>query len=211
MKSAMIWGADGGIGRALLAELAGRDWTVIAVSRQPESLVELTPTSFEADVANDFAVQQAVLSASYEVSEVDLWVYAVGDIASEPVDAMQPDTWQRLLDANLTGAYRATHHSLPLLAADAHLFYLGAASERLRLPGLSAYAAAKAGLEAFAASLAKEQRQRRVTVVQPTAVATSLWDKVPLRLPKNAAGPEEVARRLLAAYDEGHSGLLELI
>ena len=60
------------------------------------------------------------------------------------------------MTANLSGAYLATHHSLPLLAEDAHLVFLGAVSERLRLPGLSAYAAAKAGLEAFGEALGKE-------------------------------------------------------
>jgi len=39
---------------------------------------------------------------------------------------------------------------------------------------LSAYAATKSGLEAFADSLRKEQRKRRVLVVRPGAVATPL-------------------------------------
>ena len=123
---------------------------------------------------------------------------------------MPPESWQRIMDANLNGPFLATHYSLPLLAENAHLFYLGAVSERLRLPGLAAYAAAKAGLEAFAEALRKEQRQRRVTVVRPGAVATSFWDKVPLRLPKDAAPPEKVARRILEAYENGHTGLLDL-
>lgn len=45
-------------------------------------------------------------------------------------------------------AYGTTHYSLPLLAADAHLVFLGAMSERLRWPGLAAYTAAKVGLAA---------------------------------------------------------------
>ena len=69
-------------------------------------------------------------------------------------------------------AFLATHFSMPLLAQNAHLVYLGAVSERLRLPGLSAYAAAKAGLEAYAEALKKEERKRRITVVRPGAVAT---------------------------------------
>ena len=139
-----------------------------------------------------------------------LWIYAAGDIVSARVEAMVPEYWQRIIDANLTGAYLATHYSQPLVAADAHLFYLGAVSERLRLPGLSAYAAAKAGLEAFADALRKEQRGRRVTVVRPGAVATPFWDKVDMRLPKDAAPPNKVAKRILQAYEEGHSGTLDL-
>lgn len=211
MATAMVWGAAGGIGRALVDELLNREWTVVAVSRDEDALAARVACSLRADVADPFSVQRAVQAAAHEVDEVALWVYAAGDIVAAPVEEMTPAVWERILSANLTGAYQATHYSLPLLAADAHLIFIGAISERLRLPGLSAYAAAKAGLEAFAEALRKEQRRRRVTLVRPAAVATPLWDKVPLRLPKDAPPPSKVAGRILAAYDEGHSGVLDLI
>jgi NAD(P)-dependent dehydrogenase (short-subunit alcohol dehydrogenase family) len=99
---------------------------------------------------------------------------------------------------------------LPLLADDAALIYIGAVSERLRLPGLSAYAAAKAGLEAFADSLRKEERKRQILVVRPGAVATPFWDKVPMKLPKDAASAQKVSKRIVEAYNEGMSGVLDL-
>lgn len=102
------------------------------------------------------------------------------------------------------------HHSLPLLASDAHLVFLGAVSERLRLPGLAAYASAKAGLEAFVDVLRKEQRQRCVTIVRPKAVETPLWEKMPFSLPPGAANTDDVVKRVLQAYQEGHSGMLNL-
>jgi NAD(P)-dependent dehydrogenase (short-subunit alcohol dehydrogenase family) len=207
----MIWGATGGIGRALVDVLIEKEWSVVAVSRDEEALAERVACSLRADVADAFSVQRAVQAAAHEVDEVALWVYAAGDIAAAPVEEMTPAVWGRILAANLTGAYHTAHYSLPLLAADAHLVFVGAVSERLRLPGLSAYAAAKAGLEAFAEALRKEQRRRRVTVVRPSAVATPLWDKVPLRMPKDAPPPSKVAGRILAAYEEGHSGLLDLV
>jgi NAD(P)-dependent dehydrogenase (short-subunit alcohol dehydrogenase family) len=210
MRTAMVWGASGGIGRALTQKLMAEGWTVFAVTRRGEDIVELTPNVIEADVASPFEVQSAIAAASQEISTVDLWVYTIGDIMSEKVARMLPEDWARLLNANLSGAYLATHYSLPLLADDAHLFYLGAVSERLHLPGLSAYAAAKAGLEAFADTLRKEERRRLVTNVRPAAVATPLWDKVPFKRPPGALSPEETAERILAAYRDGHSGALDL-
>lgn len=210
MGTAMVWGANGGIGGALVTQLKNNGWTVAAVGRDEESLRDSAALSLQADVADAFSVQRAVQAAAFEMSEVNLWVYAVGDIAAAPVEDLDPATWTRILAANLTGAYLTARYSLPLLAMDAHLVFIGAISERLRLPGLSAYAASKAGLEAFAEALRKEQRRRRVTVVRPAAVATPLWDKVPLRLPKDAPPPAKVAARILAAHLEGHSGLLDL-
>jgi NAD(P)-dependent dehydrogenase (short-subunit alcohol dehydrogenase family) len=210
MKSALIWGAAGGIGRAVVEQLAGDGWTVLAVTRHP--LKNLAPGvhNLDADVSDPYEIQLAINSASQLVDEVNLWLYAAGDITSAKVADLSPEAWQRLLEANLTGAFLTTHYSLPLLAADAHLVYLGALSERLRLPGLSAYAAAKAGLEAFVETLAKEERRRRVTIVRPAAVDTPLWQKVPLRLPPTALTPEALARQIIQAHQQGHKGALDL-
>jgi NAD(P)-dependent dehydrogenase (short-subunit alcohol dehydrogenase family) len=206
----MIWGANGGIGRALVSHLATNNWTIVAITHHPTNLDDLTPHVIDANVADPFEVQLAVNSASQLVSEVDLWLYAAGDITTRKVADMPFDDWQRILNANLTGAYLTTHHSLPLLATDAHLMYLGAVSERLQLPNLAAYAAAKTGLEAFVEVLRKENRKRRVTIVRPGAVDTPLWEKVPLRLPENALTPFQVARQILDAYEQGHTGTLDI-
>jgi NAD(P)-dependent dehydrogenase (short-subunit alcohol dehydrogenase family) len=206
----MVWGAGGGIGRALVDALSQAGWEVWAIARRPADLETLTPHVLQADVSRASAVRQAVLAVNETGAQVDLWAYAVGDIEAVSVAEMQPETWQRILDANLRGAYLTTHYSLPLLAERAHMFYLGAVSERMRLPRLAAYAAAKAGLEAFAEALRKEQRKRRVTVVRPGAVDTPFWDKVPFKLPPHAPPPERVAEAILSAYDERHKGQLDL-
>jgi NAD(P)-dependent dehydrogenase (short-subunit alcohol dehydrogenase family) len=209
-KSAMVWGAGGGIGRALVSALRNDDWQVLGMGRHTAGLGDLTPYLFEADLAKAEAVQRAAAAASEEIDEVDLWIYAAGDIDASKVANASPDSWQRILGANLVGAYLTIHYSLPILARDAHIMFLGAISERLRLPRLSAYATAKAGLEAFVEVLGKEERKRRVTLVRPAAVDTPLWDKVPFKLPPGALTADEVAARMLAAHGEGHRGVLDL-
>ena len=210
MKTAMVWGANGGIGSAVLKKLKEEGWRTIAVSRDSSRINGGADISVEADVASAWDVENAVMQAAMEVDDVELWLYAVGDITSEPVEQLGATDWDRILHANLSGAYAAAHHSLPLLSEDAHMVFLGAVSERLRLPGLSAYAAAKAGLEAFVEAFAKEQRRKRITLVRPGAVETPLWDKVPLRLPANAPKPEKVAARIFEAHVNGHKGQLDL-
>lgn len=210
MNTAMVWGASGGMGRALVLTLVEQGWQVVAIARNAGDLQNITPLVFEADVSRPHDVERAVLAASQEVDQINLWVYAAGDIASVKVEEMAPADWQRILDANLTGAFITAHYSLPLLAPDGHLFFLGAVSERMQMPGLSAYAAAKAGLEAFAESLRKEARKRRVTVVRPGAVATLFWENVPFRMPASAMTPETVAAAILSAYEAHHSGKLDL-
>jgi len=210
VQNAMVWGAGGGIGQALVSTLSKEGWHVVALGRGVAALRDLASDVIEVDVADEGAVQRAVEEAKKKVDQVDLWVYSVGDIAASKVADAQPDSWQRILDANLTGAYLTTHYSLPLVARDAHMIFLGAISERLRLPRLSAYASAKAGIEAFVEVLGKEERKRRITLVRPAAVDTPLWDKVPFNLPAKALSPEDAAQRILAAHRDNHRGVLDL-
>lgn len=210
MKTAMVWGASGAIGTALVKHLVDAGWTVLSVARDSGSVTYMTSEVVEADVQDPESVRRAVDQAERLVETVDLWIYAIGDITSARVGEMPVGEWERILNANLSGAFVSAHYSLPLLASDAHMVLLGAVSERLRLPGLAAYASAKAGLEAFAEVLRKEQRKRRVTVVRPKAVDTEFWDKVPFSVPHGAMEPADVAERVLQAYHEGHSGALDL-
>ncbi|MCO5186940.1 MAG: SDR family NAD(P)-dependent oxidoreductase [Anaerolineae bacterium] len=210
MKTALVWGATGGIGRAVTELLLTTGWQVVAFSRQPQHLDGIATFSFEANFANPASVDHALYNAALMIDEADLFIYTAGDIAQAKVENMDSAEWQRIIDANLTGPYLTTHASLPLLTPDAHLFFIGAISERLQLPSLSSYAAAKAGLEAFAATLAKEQRKRKVTVVRPGAVDTPFWDKVTLRKPADAAPPDRIAQRIMTAYNQGTTGHLDI-
>ncbi|MCU0486028.1 MAG: SDR family NAD(P)-dependent oxidoreductase [Anaerolineales bacterium] len=208
-KTALIWGANGGIGRALVSSLVAQGWQVLAAGRDTDQLEGLTEHVFDVEFLEAGSLQGAISGMSQVVEEIQLWVYAAGDITSQAVGEMSLPTWRRILDANLSGAFLATQASLPLLAKDAHLFYLGAIHERLRLPGLSAYAAAKAGLEALAEVVRKETR-RKVSVLRPAAVDTAFWSKVPFRLPPHHLKPDDVAARLLQAYQKGETGVLDL-
>jgi len=208
MKTALIWGAGGGIGRAIISQLAKENWKILAAGRHLESFRDLTEYVYNGELSDAFSVQSAVTAISQEVNEVDLWVYTAGDITSLRVNEMNPLDWQRILQANLTGAFLTTHFSWPLFSEQTHLFYLGAVSERMRLPGLSAYAAAKAGLEAFAEVVRKESR-RKVTVVRPGAVDTPFWSKVPFNLPAHHQTAGDVAGLIIQAYAEGHHGELD--
>ena len=206
----MIWGASGGIGRAFVSRLTDDGWHVIALARRVDKSHSSAASTYEIDVGSPEIIERVVLAVREEVEEVNLWVYAIGDIILKKIQDLVPEEWTRIVKANLTGAYLASHFSLPLLADDAHLVFIGAMSERLQLPGLAPYVATKAGLEAIADMLREEQSGRRVTLVRPTFVATSFWEKVPFSMPSNAQNPEDLIDQVLKAVEEGHSGILNL-
>ncbi len=210
MKNALVWGASGAIGQAVLSKLRAEGWTTAGIVRDSLKTPQIADFIFETRFDNPGDIEETAYLVSQDFSDINFWCYAAGDISSEKVSEMAPTEWQRIITANLNGAFYAIHHFLPLLNETAHIFFIGAISERLRLPGLSAYAASKAGLEAFAEALGKEERKKRITVVRPSAVATPFWDKVPLRLPKDAAPAEKVAERICEAYLAEYKGQLDL-
>lgn len=211
MKNALVWGSSGAIGQAVLRKLNAEGWTTAGVARDSLKSTEIADFVFEAKFEDPKSIEETAYLVSQEIGDINFWCYTAGDITSEKVSEMATMDWQRIITANLNGAFYAIHHFLPLLNETAHIFFIGAMSERLRLPGLSAYAASKAGLEAFAETLGKEERKKRITIVRPGAVVTPFWDKVPLRLPKDAAPAEKVAEKIYEAYLSEHKGQLDLV
>ncbi len=209
MSAVILWGAAGGIGQALTRKLVAAGETVVAVSRRPAEIKALTPHVVAADLSQPAQVTAAARMAAGMGAPFRLFLYTAGDIASLKIEQMPPADWNRLLAANLSGAFLAAQASLPHLTPEAPFVFLGAVHERLRLPGLAAYAAAKAGLEAFAEVLRKETRHP-VLVVRPGAVDTPFWQKVPFSMPKNALSPDALAEAILSALQEGKTGLLDL-
>lgn len=205
---ALIWGAAGGIGSALTHQLLISGWDVAAFSRDGATIGDAN--TFEVVFTNPTALDRAIYSAQFKFDEADLYVYAAGDITQEPVDEMQAATFTRILHNNLTGAFMTAKASLPILKPDAPMVFIGAVSERLQLPGLSAYVAAKAGLDAFLTSFQKEQRKRRIINVRPGAVDTPFWDKVALRKPKDIATADQIATRIVEAVQSDHKGNLDI-
>ena len=208
-KTALVWGASGGIGLALVSLLSANGWQVVAVARRTKGLVQLTSHVYEVDFNFPTSLQSITTQMSQEGLQVDWWIYAAGDIMVAPLIQMSLERWQQILNANLTGVYLALHYSSSLLRPEAPVYFLGAINERIRLPGLSAYAAAKAGLEALA-EVARKELKRPVVVVRPMAVNTPLWQKVPFKMPPNAVEPDVVAAKMLEAYHSNYSGFLDI-
>ena len=202
-KQMVIWGA-GGIGSALARLMIQNGWRVAVAGRHTAALQDTSAFLIETDLASPAAVQAASVEISQEMGPLDWWVYAAGDILSKPTASLSPEEWQRILNANLNGVFLTAHFSQSLLTSSAPLYILGAVNERMRLPGLSAYAAAKAGVEALGEVLRKELR-RPVVIIRPGAVDTPLWAKVPFRLPAHSLKSTELAERLYEAYQGGFS------
>lgn len=211
MPEALIWGASGGIGGALVTALKSANWRVFAAARDQARIPAGADVRLPFDAAAESSIAEAALVIAHETSGLDLMVYAAGELEAEKLLDLSTAGWQSTLDANLTGAYLAARSSLNLMREGGHMVFIGAYVEQILLPKLGAYAAAKAALVPFVTILAKENRKRKFTLVRPPAVNTPFWQHLPFSLPDDKKlSPEQVAAAILAHVQSGASGELNL-
>ena len=210
MPNALVWGASGGMGQALVRELASNNWTVFAAARHTENIPEEAEHAFEFNAADEHSFQRVAMLVAQQTESVDLMVYMAGDLTCEKLDDMDYENWSATLNSNLNGAFLASQNSLTLMDKGAHMFFIGAYVDHIQLPKMGAYAVAKAGLEELVIILAKENRRKKFTLVRPGAVDTSFWEQVSFSKPDDAKSPKVIAQAIINHYEAGNNGALDL-
>jgi len=210
MVDALIWGASGGMGRALSRTLISKGWRVFGVGRHSEHILSESTLALEFEAADESSIQQVVMRVAQESEGLRLVAYLAGELAYEKLDSMGMEGWERTFASNVSGAFLATTHSLSLAEEGGHFVYIGAYLDHLHLPKMGAYVAAKAALQEMVTVLAKENRRHKFTLVRPGATDTPFWKQVSLRLPANAKTPQEVAEAIVARVENDGAGYLDL-
>lgn len=170
-KVVVITGAARGIGAALARKLAGRGARVALLGLEPEGLAavakECGPNAawWECDVTDADSLAAAAAAVKERFSRVDVLVSNAGIATGSTFAASDAESFDRVIEVNLLGSVRAVRAFLPLLTASSG-YYLQIASLAAMTPApmMAAYAASKAGVEAFALSLRTEVAYRGVDV-----------------------------------------------
>jgi NAD(P)-dependent dehydrogenase (short-subunit alcohol dehydrogenase family) len=174
-RRAIVTGASSGIGAATVARLQASGWRVVGIDRSPAGAERMDLVVGD---AADEDVLHTALSRGDEA--LDGLVCSAGLPPTGPWDARS--AWDEVLRVNLTAAYDAFRVCRAALAAagGSVVFVgsiVGAAEGSLRSP---VYAAAKAGIEGLARSLAliAAPDRIRVNVVAPGAIDTPFDEKL---------------------------------
>jgi 3-oxoacyl-[acyl-carrier protein] reductase len=220
---ALVTGGGRGIGAATARALAADGWPVAVNFRSDaeaaEAVVASLPTqgvAIQGDVSDPEAAD-AIFAAAEEAlgAPVLVLVNNAGVTADNLSPALTDDDWDRVVDTNLSGAFRLTRRALrPMLRARFGRIVNVASVVGLKAnPGQANYAAAKAGLVGMTKTVAAEVARRGITVnaVAPGFIATEMTasltngylDHVPAR---RAGTPEEVAAcvRFLVSEDAAY-------
>lgn len=185
-KVALITGANGGLGRALVNEFVAAGWQVIAGARQPVEATSPSITPIVLDVADAAGVERAIVEVIKKFNRLDVLVNNAGVTADTLLAHLSDEDWDRVIDVNLNGAFRCSRAVARQMMRqrDGHIINISSHSARRGPRGQANYAAAKAGLVGLTQSLAKELGSRNVRVnaifpgVLPTKMTAQLKPEV---------------------------------
>ena len=210
MPDAVIWGAAGGMGQALINHLNNAGWRVFAASRDKEAIPDGVYESYRFNAADYSSIRDVAIDLAHQTSGLDLWVYAAGELQADFLSKMSPNAWSAVLDSNLNGAFLTISQTVHLIKDGGQAAFIGAYVDHLILPKMGAYAVAKAGLEPMVSVLQKENRKINFTLVKPGAVATDFWNNAPFKMPAGAKSPDIVAQAIITQYENERRGTLAL-
>jgi NAD(P)-dependent dehydrogenase (short-subunit alcohol dehydrogenase family) len=131
----------------------------------------------EADVTDPEALKSAVQRTVDTFGGLDIVVANAGIAPLTTVATASAHSLARTIEVNLIGSMLTAHAALPeITRRTGHVLLVSSAAAFTVLPGMSAYCAAKAGLERFGDALRLEVAHRGVTVASahPTWIDTDL-------------------------------------
>jgi NAD(P)-dependent dehydrogenase (short-subunit alcohol dehydrogenase family) len=177
----VITGASTGIGAACAAHLSSLGFRVFAGVRKPED-AERARAAGQEPLTIDVTDGDSIRAAVEQLGDTPLagLLNNAGVAVAGPLEFIPIEEFRRQLDVNVVGQVAVTQAFLPALRkARGRIVFMGSIGGRVALPLLSPYAASKFALEAIADSLRRELRQwgMQVSIVEPGAIATPIWDK----------------------------------
>jgi NAD(P)-dependent dehydrogenase (short-subunit alcohol dehydrogenase family) len=182
-KVVLITGGARGIGAATAGELARRGARLVLADLDDENLartataISPAPLTIELDVTDAAGCNAAIERALTTFGRLDV-VWANAGVASfGPVGLTDPAAWMRTIEVNLVGVYNTIHAALPAVKAQrGYVAVTASLASFAHAPHMSAYCAAKAGVEALCNSLRIEVAQSGVQVgtIHPSWIETDM-------------------------------------
>lgn len=183
-KVVIITGAAGNLGVALCGVLAAQGHRVVAVGRDQAELDGRFGSMPDApkfqipagDLAEPGVAEALVARVVQEAGRLDAVAHTVGGFVYAPLSESGAEVWERMLRMNLISTLHIFRAALPALqaAGGGSLVSIGAGAGMKASSGLSAYAAAKAGVLRLMESAADETKSLgvRVNAVMPSIIDT---------------------------------------
>ena len=184
-ETAIVTGASRGIGLAIARRLGRLGARVALCARTAEAVEHAVSTlrgegldvfGAAADVASAVTVCAFVERVREACGGVSILVNNAGVGIFRPAHELEEADWDRMLDANLKGAWLMSRAVAPLMiaAGRGHIIHIASLAGKNTFVGGGAYCASKWGLRGLAGCMAEELRGHgiRVSTIFPGSVHT---------------------------------------
>ncbi|MDX2471773.1 MAG: SDR family oxidoreductase [SAR324 cluster bacterium] len=205
-SNVLIYGATGGIGRAIAKEAIAHEATPLLLGRDSAKLK---------DLAQELGLSDKFWCATHELTEgntrinswleqhapITLAVHAAGRGVMKPLTKITPKEWEEVIEVNLSSAYHFFNLLWPHKNEKLDMVFFGSASTHQAWAKNCLYGASKAGLAYFCKALQKEIQPKggRVWLYELGAVDTPYFDNISNHIPKEKMiCPKELAKWVLS-------------
>ena len=185
-KIALVIGARGGIGRAIVARFLREGATVYAADLTPEGSLDEHEDDGSHFVKLDVTLESDAIAAMNQVRDahgkLDVLVNAAGIEIEKTVEETTLEEWNRSFAVNSTGTFLASKYALPLMREaaksgnSASLINFGSYDGFIADPGLAAYCATKGAVHALTRAMACDHGPEgiRVNAICPGYIDTPM-------------------------------------
>ncbi|CAM3640993.1 3-oxoacyl-ACP reductase FabG [Parendozoicomonas haliclonae] len=191
-KVALVTGASRGIGRAIALRLGAAGATVVGTATSQSGADAISAVLAEhgvqgtglcLDVTDAASVDAVMKTVTEQFGAPLVLVNNAGITKDNILMRMKDDEWGSVIDTNLTSIYRMSKACMRAMtkARFGRIINISSVVGSMGNAGQSNYAAAKAGLEGFTRSLARELGSRNITVnaVAPGFIDTDMTSGLP--------------------------------
>ncbi len=215
-KVVLVIGASSGIGRACASLFAAEGARVMAAARRENRLTDLRDEMQRAghsisisvaDAANASDIDKLVAHTQATLGTIDFLIYVSGtNVPNRALTRLDLQTWEKVVNVNLNGAYYATQAVLPSMreARGGYLIYVSSISGLVPDISGAAYQAAKRGVLGLAHAVRVEEKENgiRTCVICPGLVDTEILENRPVKpsaeVMSRALQAEDIAEAILA-------------
>lgn len=188
-KVALVIGASSGIGRAAAVLFAKKGAKVIVGARRQGALDDLvaeiaaaggSACAVAGDACDEAYAKELCDAAVSQYGGLDIALHCAGALGTlAPATELSTANWHNVIDANLTSAFLGAKHQLPLMekrGGGSLILTSSFVGYTAGMPGMAAYAAAKAGMVGLMKCLAVEYGPKgiRVNALLPGGTDTDM-------------------------------------
>ena len=181
MKTALITGASRGIGNSVALEFKDKGYSVIGTATSKDGAEKLNKNGIEGyvlDLSSKDSIEEFWSSLEESGKDISVLVNNAGITRDNIVLRMSDEEWEDIMSVHLYGTFQLSKKALKMMLKSkwGRIINISSASASIGNRGQSNYAAAKAGVEAFTKSLAKEVGKRDITInaVAPGFISTDM-------------------------------------